>query len=127
MNTDQNQELLLRDALNFYVSISRVYGPEKAIQMFDLLCKDVCPELGQRVFFKMLQGHTSTRVTVTGLNLQHDRVSCVRELRRLTGCGLKEAIGILEQLAQGQSVVLELQRGQAVSSYTADQIGLIIS
>ena len=123
----QAEELLLRDAMNFYVSITEVYGAEKGIEMFTHLCENVCPELGQRVFFKMLEGQSRGRVTVRGLADPHDRVGCVREIRRLTGCGLKDAIAQLEQLAQGQSVVLELQRGQEVSTYSMAELGLIIA
>ena len=123
----QAEELLLRDAMNFYVSITEVYGAEKGIEMFTNLCRNVCPELGQRVFFKMLQGHSRGRVTVRGLADPHDRLGCVREIRRLTGCGLKDAINTVNQLAQGGEVVLELQGGAEVSTYTFQQLGFIIA
>ena len=123
----QAEELLLRDAMNFYVSITEVYGAEKGIEMFTHLCENVCPELGQRVFFKMLEGQTRGRVTVRGLADPHDRVGCVREIRRLTGCGLKEAMDQIKQLAQGREVVLELQGGAEVSTYTFQQLGFIIA
>jgi hypothetical protein len=123
----QAEELLLRDAMNFYVSITEVYGAEKGIEMFTDLCRNVCPELGQRVFFKMLEGHSRGRVTVRGLADPHDRVGCVREIRRLTGCGLKEAITKLDELAQGCEVVLELQSGAEVSTYSFQQLGFIIA
>ena len=123
----QAEELLLRDAMNFYVSITEVYGAEKGIEMFTDLCRNVCPELGQRVFFKMLQGHSRGRVTVRGLADPHDRLGCVREIRRLTGCGLKDAINTVNQLAQGGEVVLELQGGAEVSTYTFQQLGFIIA
>ena len=123
----QAEELLLRDAMNFYVSITEVYGAEAGIRMFTHLCEDVCPDLGQRVFFKMLEGQTRGRITVRGVNAGYDRVGCVREIRRLTGCGLKDAMSQLEQLAQGESVVLELQRGQEVSTYSMAELGLIIA
>ena len=125
--TSQAEELLLRDAMNFYVSITEVYGAEKGIEMFTDLCRNVCPELGQRVFFKMLQGQTRGRVTVRGLADPHDRLGCVREIRRLTGCGLKDAINTVNQLAQGGEVVLELQGGAEVSTYTFQQLGFIIA
>ena len=121
----QAEELLLRDAMNFYVSITEVYGAEKGIEMFTDLCRNVCPELGQGVFFKMLEGQTRGRVTVRGLADPHDRVGCVREIRRLTGCGLKDAINTVNQLAQGGEVVLELQGGAEVSTYTFQQLGFI--
>lgn len=123
----QAEELLLRDAMNFYVSITEVYGAEKGIEMFTDLCRNVCPELGQRVFFKMLEGQTRGRVTVRGLADPHDRVGCVREIRRLTGCGIIEAMDQLKQLAQGRTVVLELQGGAEVSTYTFQQLGFIIA
>ena len=123
----QAEELLLRDAMNFYVSITEVYGAEKGIEMFTDLCRNVCPELGQRVFFKMLQGHSRGRVTVRGLADPHDRLGCVREIRRLTGCGLKDAINTVNQLAQGGEVVLELQGGAEVSTYNFQQLGFIIA
>jgi hypothetical protein len=125
--TSQAQELLLRDAMNFYVSITEVYGAEKGIEMFTDLCRNVCPELGQRVFFTMLRGQTRGRVTVSGLADPHDRVGCVREIRRLTGCGLKEAITKLDEIAQGRKVVLELQGGAEVSTYNFQQLGFIIA
>ena len=125
--TSQAEELLLRDAMNFYVSITEVYGAEKGIEMFTDLCRNVCPELGQRVFFKMLQGQTRGRVTVRGLADPHDRLGCVREIRRLTGCGLKDAINTVNQLAQGGEVVLELQGGAEVSTYNFQQLGFIIA
>ena len=123
----QAEELLLRDAINFYVSITEVYGAEKGIEMFTDLCRNVCPELGQRVFFKMLEGHSRGRVTVRGLADSHDRLGCVREIRRLTGCGLKDAINTVDQLAHGGEVVLELQGGAEVSTYTFQQLGFIIA
>ena len=125
--TTQAEELLLRDAMNFYVSITEVYGAEKGIEMFTDLCRNVCPELGQRVFFTMLRGQTRGRVTVSGLADLHDRVGCVREIRRLTGCGLKEAMNKLNELAQGHEVVLELQGGAEVSTYNFQQLGFIIA
>jgi len=125
--TSQAEELLLRDAMNFYVSITEVYGAEKGIEMFTDLCQNVCPELGQRVFFKMLEGQTRGRVTVRGLAEPHDRVGCVREIRRLTGGGIIEAMDQLNELAQGREVVLELQGGAEVSTYNFQQLGFIIA
>jgi hypothetical protein len=51
----------------------------------------------------------------------------VREIRRLTGCGLKEAITKLDEIAQGRKVVLELQGGAEVSTYNFQQLGFIIA
>lgn len=83
-------ETLVYDGIRFLESLTRYYGAEKGMEVWEKLGEAVGQEVKGAVFFKMLTGETGTRLTVReGTCTQ--AVAAIKAIRNATGCGLKEA------------------------------------
>jgi ribosomal protein L7/L12 len=88
-NTDDFNEVVF-DGIRFLESISRYYGAERGIEVWEKLGEAMGRDVQGQVFFAMLTGDTSTRVRVSRGTCSQ-AVEAIKAIRRATGMGLKEA------------------------------------
>ena len=89
MNNQAMDEVVF-DGIRFLESITRHYGPEKGIEVWDKMGEAFGDDIKGRVFFSMLTGESSNRVRVQQGTCIH-AVSAIKAIRIGTGLGLKEA------------------------------------
>lgn len=78
------------DGIRFLESLTRCYGPEKGMEVWEAMGKAVGDEIKGKVFFSMLTGESSNRVRIQrGTCIQ--AVSAIKAIRMGTGLGLKDA------------------------------------
>lgn len=78
------------DGIRFMESLSRCYGAERAIEVWNCMGETLGQDIKQQVFFAMLTGETSNRMRVSRGTCT-EAVPAIRAMRVATGMGLKEA------------------------------------
>lgn len=87
-----NEELdsVVLDGIRFLESITRCYGPERGMAVWDKMAEAFGEDIKGRVFFAMLTGDTVGRVRFSSSECRQ-AVWVIKALRQATGMGLKEA------------------------------------
>ena len=83
------------DGIRFLESITRYYGSEKGLELWDKMAEAFGPEVKGKIFFAMLTGQTTSRVHFS-TGASHQPVWAIKAIRMATGCGLKEAKDIYD-------------------------------
>lgn len=104
MNTDPIDEVVF-DGIRFLESITRHYGPEKGMAVWDKMGEAFGEDIKGRVFFSMLTGESSNRVRIQAGTCT-EAVAAIKAIRGGTGYGLKEAKDAWD-LSKYQTVVLD--------------------
>jgi hypothetical protein len=125
MNNQAMDEVIF-DGIRFLESITRHYGPEKGIEVWDKMGEAFGDDIKGKVFFSMLTGESSNRVRVQqGTCTQ--AVAAIKAIRIGTGLGLKDAKDAYD-LSGIKQVTLEVaheeKRGMVK---TLRDIGMIVS
>lgn len=83
--------ILINDAIQFLESMNRIYGPERAHELW-LGLKDVMGrDIQMDVFSAMLKGEQGGRIRFRVRPNNHEAVNTIKAIREFTGFGLKEA------------------------------------
>jgi ribosomal protein L7/L12 len=108
MKTENIDPVLVFNSLNFVQSITRNYGAEQGMAMWDTIANTVDRRLKLEVFKAMMNGSQAEgRVRIIGAYPSSDKIQLIRTLRQFTGMGLKEAKDSIEDLRNGK--VMEIQ------------------
>lgn len=108
MKTENIDPVLVFNSLNFVQSITRNYGAEQGMAMWDTIANTVDRRLKLEVFKAMMNGSQAEgRVRIIGAYPSSDKIHLIRTLRQFTGMGLKEAKDSIEDLRNGK--VMEIQ------------------
>jgi ribosomal protein L7/L12 len=89
MKTDTLDEVVF-DGIRFLESLTRHYGAEKGMQVWEKMGEAVGDEIKGKVFFSMLTGESSNRIRIQKGNCTQ-AVAAIKAIRMATSLGLKEA------------------------------------
>ena len=85
-------DMVIRDGIRFLESLTRHYGQEEGMRIWDSLGEVIGSEVKGQIFFAMLTGTTSNRVKfVQKVGNSGNAVAIIKAIRHASGCGLKEA------------------------------------
>lgn len=87
---DNALEEVVFDGIRFLESLTRYYGAEKGMEVWDKMGEAVGEEIKGKVFFSMLTGESSNRVRIQ-VGTCTEAVAAIKAIRMGTGMGLKEA------------------------------------
>jgi ribosomal protein L7/L12 len=125
MNNDAIDEVVF-DGIRFLESITRHYGPEKGIEVWDKMGEAIGEDIKGKVFFSMLTGESSNRVRIQKGNC-NQAVAAIKAIRMGTGLGLKDAKDAYDLSAIKQvtlDVAHEEKRGMVKA---LRDIGMVVS
>jgi ribosomal protein L7/L12 len=125
MNNDAMDEVIF-DGIRFLESITRHYGPEKGIEVWDKMGEAFGEDIKGKVFFSMLTGESSNRVRIQQ-GACNQAVAAIKAIRIGTGLGLKDAKDAYDLSAIKQvtlEVAHEEKRGMVK---TLRDIGMVVS
>lgn len=107
MNQAETLEFVVRDGIRFLSSLTRHYGAEEGMRMWDEFGKIFGPEVKGKVFFAMLTGEMSDRVTFRAGKASSlgYAVPVIKAIRTHSGLGLKEAKDLWDASQNGQANV----------------------
>ncbi len=109
MKTEQFENLdpaLVFNSLNFVQAITKHYGAEQGMEMWDTIANTIDRRLKLEVFKAMMSdGQVDGRIRITGAHPSADKIKLIKTLREFTGYGLKEAKDGVDSLHQPGSVL----------------------
>ena len=124
-----NDELdeVVFDGIRFLESMTRYYGAEKGMALWESMGEALGDEIKGKVFFSMLTGETSGKVRFSA-GTATDAVGVIKAIRSATGAGLKEAKDIWD-LSKWKIVSVEVHNRDAKRQLERDlkDLGLLVS
>lgn len=107
MISEQDKEHVLNSSIEFIRAITKIYGSEEGMKMWETISNTIDPEIKGKVFFKLLVGDYSGDITITNFNNPYHKVSFIRVLRTYDtrNLGLKEAKDMCELLMDKQTQI----------------------
>ena len=126
MNSDPIDEVVF-DGIRFLESLTRYYGPEKGMEVWNKLGEAVGDEIKGKVFFSMLTGESSNRVRIQA-GTCNQAVAAIKAIRTATGYGLKEAKDAWD-LSKYQVVTLDNVQREQKRTLVRDlrQLGMVVN
>lgn len=113
MISENDKYDLIWSSINFMETISKIYGPDRGMELWSSIADNIDPELKALIFMHMLTGqHNSSKFLVrNGSKRIENRVELVRCVRAYDSrkLGLIEAKDIVDKLYNGGSVILEVE------------------
>jgi ribosomal protein L7/L12 len=108
MNTDELDPVLIFNSLNFVQAITKNYGAEQGMAMWDTIADTVDRRLKLEVFKAMMNPtQLDGRIRIVGAQPSADKVKLIKTLREYTSQGLKDAKDSVDLLHTG--TVLNVQ------------------
>lgn len=102
MEENQIDPILVFNSLNFVQAITKNYGAEQGMAMWDTIANTVDRRLKLEVFKAMIDGgQVNGRIRITGAYPSSDKIKLIKTLREFTGYGLKEAKDSVDELQSG--------------------------
>jgi ribosomal protein L7/L12 len=99
---DTIDPILVFNSLNFVQAITKNYGAEQGMAMWDTIANTVDRRLKLEVFKAMMDGgQVSGRIRIVGAQPSSNKVTLIKTLREFTGFGLKEAKDGVDELQNG--------------------------
>ena len=89
-----------RATISWVIAMRKDAGQEMGMKCFDVLKETFGPDLVDAVWFGLLTGEKGDSLTLTKNKSCSDvqKIVCIKEIRSLTYCGLKEAKDIFEDV-----------------------------
>ena len=104
---DQQLDEVVFDGIRFLESLTRYYGAEKGMEVWNKMGEAMGDEVKGAVFFSLLTGESSSRVRVQA-GTCNQAVAAIKAIRAATGYGLKEAKDAWD-LSKHQVVTLDVR------------------
>lgn len=105
MDVSMSKELdpvLIFNSLNFVQSITKNYGAEQGMAMWDTIANTIDRRLKLEVFRAMMDGDRAEgHVKIIGAYPSSDKIHLIKTLRQFTKMGLAEAKKMIEDLQDG--------------------------
>lgn len=112
MNQQQENDLIASASL-FIKTLTDIEGADRGMELWDRIADVIGSDIKGKIFFSLLTSNFGTIIInpIHATELKEvaiHKVSIVKCIRLYTGLGLKEAIAILNQILDGQSVKLSV-------------------
>lgn len=114
------------DGIRFLESLTRHYGPERGMEVWEKMGEVLGPDIKGQVFFSMLTGESSNRIRIQAGTCDQ-AVAAIKAIRAGTGYGLKEAKDAWD-LSKHQVVTLDNVQRDAKRLLVRDlrNLGMIV-
>lgn len=105
MTTKELDPTLVFNSLNFVQSITKNYGAEQGMAMWDTIADTIDRRLKLAVFKAMMSVNQSEGVIrIVDVHPSADTIKLIKTLRQYTSYGLKEAKDNIEDLRKGMTL-----------------------
>lgn len=82
---------LIMDGMRFLESLSRYYGQEQGLKIWESLGKAVGTDIQGKILFALLAGDKPSTIWIDFTSGCNDAVKAIKAIRMASGCGLKDA------------------------------------
>jgi ribosomal protein L7/L12 len=109
MKTEDLDPLLVFNSLNFVQTVTKNYGAEQGMAMWDTIANTVDRRLKLEVFKAMMNPtQLDGRIRIASAQPSADKVRLIRTLREYTNAGLKDAKDSIDLLHSGTVLDIEV-------------------
>jgi len=109
MKTEELDPLLVFNSLNFVQTVTKNYGAEQGMAMWDTIANTVDRRLKLEVFKAMMNPtQLDGRIRIASAQPGADKVRLIRTLREYTNAGLKDAKDSIDLLHSGTVLDIEV-------------------
>jgi ribosomal protein L7/L12 len=109
MKTEELDPLLVFNSLNFVQTVTKNYGAEQGMAMWDTIANTVDRRLKLEVFKAMMNPtQLDGRIRIASAQPSADKVRLIRTLREYTNAGLKDAKDSIDLLHSGTVLDIEV-------------------
>lgn len=100
MIPEGHKTAIISNGLHFMRSITEAYGADEGLVLWEQIASVLDPEVKGQIFFAMITGQYNDRILLQGITPMgtSNAVSCIKEIRRWTGFGLKESKDLYDRL-----------------------------
>jgi len=110
MIPEEHRSAIIQDGICFIQSITKCYGSETGMELWDKIAEVLDPSVKGDIFFAMITGEIGDklRVSISLWNKQNTypvhKVSMIKAVRQASGLDLKSAKDLVERLADKPGV-----------------------
>lgn len=97
---------VVRAARTFIKSVCEVYGPDRGLEFWDNIRKNLGEDIASDIFFGMITQAGTDEVLVKSIGVQ--KINAIKEVRQLTGWGLKESKDFIDSVEFNGEQLLKL-------------------
>lgn len=120
MKTENIDPVLVFNSLNFVQSITKNYGAEQGMAMWDTIADTIDRRLKLEVFKVMLDPTSlDGRISIKGAQPSADKVRLIKTLREYTNQGLKDAKDSVDMLHSGTILNVQVPYHQQIEAVYA--------
>ena len=95
---------VVSSARSFIKSLCEVYGTSQGMAVWDKIRSYLSEEMASDIFLGMLMGPTELKI----LRVGHYKIEAIKEVRALTGWGLKESKDFIEGITDSNPGIINL-------------------
>jgi ferredoxin-fold anticodon binding domain-containing protein len=112
-----------RTSINWVLAMQKQYGQDVGLKCFDVMRQTFGEELVGSVMFGIIEGVRGDQITIrTTANNLIRKIEAIKEIRHISGMGLKEAKDAVEDACfKDVSVLLSHEMLKEENSYKLDQ------
>lgn len=105
--TEETLEDVINDGVIFVRSLTKHYGADKAMEVWEAMNVALGEEVKGRVFFKMIEGSSDSQVKFRLGNIKNwgNLVTAVKIVRQYTGFSLKESKDLVDDSEHVMSTI----------------------
>lgn len=123
LSTDDITDRVRRASINWVLAMQKSYGQEMGLKCFDVMRQTFGEDLCGAVLFGIMEGARSDAITIrTTTDYLTRKIEAIKEIRHISGMGLKEAKDAVEGACFKEVVVpLSYDMLKQENSYKLDQ------
>ena len=97
---------IVRAARTFIKSVCEVYGPDRGLEFWDNIRKNLGEDIAGDIFFGMITQAGADEGLVKSIGIH--KINAIKEVRQLTGWGLKESKDFVDSVDYNGEQLLKL-------------------
>lgn len=109
MVPEENAHSIVQSGISFLRSITEAYGPEEGMQVWENIVHNLDSDVKGKIFFAMITGEYDTLLRLRKVSPTADKIGLIKEVRNITGFGLREAKDLIDELYYGREQTIEMK------------------
>jgi hypothetical protein len=109
-------ENIIKASVNLMHAITEKYGPVDGIKLWDSIRENLPEEVSHSLLVYFLSNALTNQIELMFYHNTSGYVDAVKELRSITGCGLKEALDRVKSIESGVACTINVPSSISFSS-----------
>ena len=129
MIPEEYKEDIISSGINFMNAITRAYGTEEGLKLYDKIMESVDPDIKGKIFFALIVGENNGSFRLKRINPFNDngKVERIRAVRQVSELSLKDAKELVEAVEFGlEKVIPHVLMSRADAIATLKNVGFIL-